>query len=367
MASVFPLAINLVSPIPIAAGVPSFSVFALNGATDALEFAFQPPAGITITHLGFRYGVRTGTPPVYRISLQTLVNGVPNGTVLGGGSPASATFTPPADTTWNSTWQWVALSNSYVTTGIPLAMVIDYSSGTIDGSNTSSFTSVMSQGSVPSGMPYAIQNDATVRTNVAQSAVFGYKTASSVHGLPIEAVTATTFSSNSTPDEYALRFVLPTTLGDTYTIRGIRYRGQPAAAGKTALVQLYDTDGSTVLQNVTIDSDNVRAVAESANEVLFDETTLSVLDCGSVYRIGIQSQETASNWNLRTLDVDSNAELAAFPLGTVAYLSTRADAGSWTDFDNRLPVVELILADLVLPAGGAGGTGISRGRIQLGM
>src|SRR5438105_4685448 len=85
--------------------------FALDQTTDQIEYIFQAAEAITITRLGFRYGTRTGTPPTYQVSLQGVDGtGVPDGTVKGGGSPASATFTPPADATWDATWRWVTLS-----------------------------------------------------------------------------------------------------------------------------------------------------------------------------------------------------------------------------------------------------------------
>src|SRR5262245_6559267 len=105
-----------------------FGTLALNQSTDTMEFIWDSyDNGLVISRLGFRYGTRTGTPPTYRISLQGVDgSGLPDGTIKGGGSPASATFTPPADTSWNSTWQWINLSNTYTTAnrGEKLATVI---------------------------------------------------------------------------------------------------------------------------------------------------------------------------------------------------------------------------------------------------
>lgn len=323
------------------------TVQTLDATTDKAEYVFHPPNGITITHLGFRYGTRTGTPPTYKISLQSVTDGVPTGTILGGGSPASGTFTPPASTAWNSTWQWVALDNAYTTTGAVIAIVIEYATGTVDGSNNGTFSVVMTNGETPTGTPYAIVNNAGSRTNQSNQALFGYKTASATYGFPIEAMTSTAFSSNSTPDEYAAKFKIPSTWFSTYSIRGVRVKWQSGAAGKTLLVQLYDTDGTTVLQNVTVDSDTQRAVGSVGyTEILFDESSLSSLATGSFYRIGFQAQEVTSSWAIPTLDVDSNAELTAFPLGIDCYLNTRTDGGSWTDDSTvnfRVPFMQLLI------------------------
>src|SRR3990167_2686468 len=107
---------RFLDPFPLtsaAGGSISANNQGLTSSGHKLGQCFYPQLIDTITHLGFRYGLRTGTPPTYRVSLQALGGAAkPTGTVLGGGSPASATFTPPADTTWDTTWQWVALTNS---------------------------------------------------------------------------------------------------------------------------------------------------------------------------------------------------------------------------------------------------------------
>ena len=53
------------------------------------------PEADTLTTGCFLYGLRTGTPPTYRAALEAVgTDGTPDGTALGGGSPASVTFTP---------------------------------------------------------------------------------------------------------------------------------------------------------------------------------------------------------------------------------------------------------------------------------
>ncbi len=101
------------APAPVRTAL-SFSNFSLNQNTDQLEFVFQAPEAITITKLGYRYGVRTGTCPTYIHSLQGVgTDGNPDGAVKGGGSPASKTFTPPADTTFNGLFKYNTLDNAY--------------------------------------------------------------------------------------------------------------------------------------------------------------------------------------------------------------------------------------------------------------
>ena len=347
--------------VSTAAANVAFVNHTCDASNDGWACIFQSMEDCTITHVGFRYGVRAGTPPTYIASLQgvTTNTGRPDTTVKGGGSPASVTFTPPADTTWDGTWQWVQLANSYAASrGEYLAIVIAHSSGSVDGSNYSSFTSGMTgQGAVRTHLPYALtQSGGSWSTITASQPIFAYKSSSMVYGNPVQSVTDTLFGSTDTPDEYALCFQLPAAIGASFTVAGVRFLQRPAA-GKTAKVQLYN--GTTVLQTVTIDSDICGSAASYPFDwqVMFDETTLSTLSTATTYRIGIQAQEASGNWMLRTIDVAAANDLLAYPFGTAWYLSTRSDAGAWdADSTTKRPVIELILADITAPtAGGAGG------------
>src|SRR5688572_26797065 len=156
----------------------------LDASNDGVGWVFQANSADAITHLGFRYGARTGTPPTYRISLQspTAAGGLPDGTVLGGGSPASGTFTPPADATWDGTWQWVALTNSYTPSrGQLLVSAIEHSSGTVDGSNFSSFTRQVTGFRMDDGFPYSCILTAGTWAKSTMPC-FGYRTANGRYG-----------------------------------------------------------------------------------------------------------------------------------------------------------------------------------------
>jgi len=326
----------------------------MDQTTDQTEYIFQSPAAIAITKLGFRYGLRTGTPPTFKISLQGVdAAGDPNGTIQGGGSPASATFTPPADATWDGTWRWITLDNSFTTArGAFYAIVVAYDSGTIDGSNNSSFTTDVTSVTTTSGHQrgYAIQNNAGVRARRGNQIVFGYQSAGATYGFPMLASNNVAFGSGSTPDEYALRFLLPAGWGNTFRVVGVRWRGDPPLANDY-VINLYE--GVTVLQSVTIDKDYSTAPAGGTDrnwEYYFDEVTLSILNFGTEYRLGLQSG-LSDSLSVRTLVVSVAGEASAFVGGTNFYLSTRTDAGSWTDVQTERPLMELVLADWTVPAG----------------
>ncbi len=340
-----------------------------NESGDYVAFVFQVPEAVTVTGLGFRYGARTGTPPTYKVTLEGVgTTGLPNGTDVGGGSPTATNFTPPADTTWNSTWRPITLGNSFVATrGQYLAFTIRYSSGTINGTNSSSFATHIGSALADTGraFPYAIQNDASgSATRGTFLLTFSYSSSSKVYGSPVLIVNTTAFNSTTTPDEYALKFSLPSITGGTYKVSGVDVFLITEAATLTVTATLYDTDGTTVLQQVAWDSDVVRAVGTTGEiaTIYFDEATLATLNFGSSYRISITTTATASTLSLISLGATSNAYLSAFPGGINWHLDTRTDSGAWTwdssptTVNLTRPIMGIILDDVSFSGGGSGGS-----------
>jgi hypothetical protein len=183
---------------------------------------------------------------------------------------------------------------------------------------------------------------------------WGYRSASKSFGFLPETNATTSFSSDSTPDEYALRFSLPAASCSTFSVVGMAWNGSTPAAAKTVVLTLYD--GTTALQTVTWDSDVARAAATTNSQMTFyfDEATLSVLTCGTVYRLAMAPQETASNLAVKVFTFDTAGDLGAVT-GTVEwYLSTRTDAGAWTDTTTSLPLIVPLLQDVTEPAGSGG-------------
>lgn len=331
--------------------------FPLDQTTDQLEWIFYAREATTITRVGFRYGSRNLTPPTYIISLQgvDLTTGFPDGTIKGGGSPASLTFTPPADTSIDGLWQWKTLANPYTcAAGELLAIVLGYSSGTVNGTNFSSisYSDSLSLSNGADGIPYVIQNNAGVRAKQSTRALFGYSSATQVYGnVAQSAFTPATFASTSTPDEYAVAFVIPSGWTGTYQIEAIDWRiGTPAAA-RSALVQLYS--GTTVLQTATFDSDVCSNSAGTRySRLTFTDANLTNLIPGQVYRIGLQPAADTGGWAVTGITNPSNADWAGYSMGVNMYLSTRTDGGAWTDDLTTRLHAALILKDISAPSPG---------------
>lgn len=343
-----------------ATGTPAFTNHTVDASNEGVAWCLQAQDAEPITHLGFRYGSRTGTPPSFVIGLESpsATTGFPDGTVLGGGSPASAIFTPPANATWDGTWQWIALDNAYTPTrGQFICPTIRYSSGTIDGSNNSAFTIHMTGvgGANIANFPYPLRNISGTWGFLTQPPVAGVRTATSRYGRVVQS-TYTTRSSGTIGHRLAMEFSLPLGAAASFTVRGIRFTGGiSAASGKNPVLGLWSASG--VLQNVTLDSDVMAANPASATsftEYLFDESTLATLTPGTTYYAGLEVADAVSaGVVLYSLSVASADDMACYPGGATWRLASY-DGSSWTPNTTTRPLMELILGD-VTGGGGSGG------------
>jgi hypothetical protein len=287
-------------------------------------------------------GVKTGTTPNYKISLQGVnSSGNPDGTIKGGGSPASKVFSPSGLSWADGSWNWLTLDNTYVCTqGEDLAIVIAYDSGTIDGSNNASFSG-QNNGSPNWNYPRVIQNDNGTRSSGTVLPYYGYGSASTAYGRPIQNAQAPSLGLNTTPDEIALKFTLPATWGTAFQIAGARilmYNN----AGTAIWMRLYD--GTTVLQDKSFDVDVGRVAAYGWQEIYFDETTLSTLNFGQTYRLAFAPQQSTGHFPGR-IEVASAADMEAWTGGTNFGWSERTDSGAWSDNTLYRPFIELLVRD----------------------
>lgn len=323
------------------------SNFTLNQTTDAAEYIFQAREPITITRVGYRQGTVTGTAPTYVVALQGVDgSGFPDGVTKVNVGDCSVSVTPVSG--GNSTWVWKTLDNSYTCTrGEWLSLVIS-TTGTVDASNNSSFA-ITGVGGVQTGEPFSIQNDNAVRTKQGTTPLFGYASAGTAYGWPLQTSGSSAFNSASTPDEKAVLFNIPTTWWSTYKVYGVAMYGA-FTAGTTCDFVLYDTDGTSVLQNFTADTDQDHNPTASRRRVfIFDETTLSTLNAGSSYRLSIKPSATSAT--IQTFTVGATADMDAYFGGaTVAQGSTRTDAGGWTDSNVTRWGLNPLLSDITAPS-----------------
>jgi hypothetical protein len=331
----------------------TYGTFVLDASTDAIEWVFQAQEAATLTRLGLRL-TSAASSPTYRFSLQGVSGaGRADGTVKGGGAPASATFNPTSLGWAANTWHWVTLDNSYACTrGEWLAAVIEHSTGTIGASNSATFTTDFTNAMADyCGRPYVVRVNVGTGTKQTRLPIFGYGSASAAYGNPLKNFNHVSFAETSTPDEYGLKFTLPAGWGDTFRVRGVEYGGG-FAAGSTALLRLYE--GDTLLQSVTVDGDQDGGTGGNPimSRLLFTDSPLADLSFGTTYRVTLHSTAGATNITLEYLEVDAEADWDAWPMGRDWVLTERSDDAAWsggTDTPTRRPTMALLLDDWAEP------------------
>jgi hypothetical protein len=115
--------------------VESTSSITLDGSGEKLAFRFTAQSSKSVNKVHIYINSITGTSPTYRVGLQGDSSGEPSGTWLGATNQAYQDMTPSA-----SGWITLTLNETAsLTSGTVYHIVVQYQSGTINGSNYSSF------------------------------------------------------------------------------------------------------------------------------------------------------------------------------------------------------------------------------------
>lgn len=359
--------------VPVQWTPPSSSgaatTLALSSANNLWSAIFKPEdITIAIRYLGFTVSATIGTPPTYRASIQTVdASGNPTGTVVGGGTPCSQTFTPPGPTAWNNTHQKVDVGSGNAFTpsaGTLYALVIEYSSGTIDASNM--MTLVAGQGQLGARFGFVHYRTSTdggstwsKQSSGAGIPPFSYAgDTSRTYGIPYATFFTSQFSSNTAAasggDERGGKFTLAPGESGTYEIAGAEFLGRMGAAGGTFDITLYE--GTTVRAYLTIDTDAFQGVADYQVFSFFFDTPY-VASFGTAYILAIKSNNTGQNIAVFGIEVSASADRAAFGFGLNGQWVFREDAGAWDESNTtRVPCIWPIVNDITATGGGGSGT-----------
>lgn len=314
--------------------------FAIETQHEAVAGVLMMPEDATITTVGFVNGTATNaasiTDNTYTISIQGLdASGLPDGTILGGGSPASATFPQSGQaggvTLGSATSHIITLANSIaLQAGTPYAIVIQHT-GATDAVNFTTprygFTSI----GQATRFPYALTKDSTSSTTVWSKATgvgpFGWflRSASRTYGYPGTSFVAAQTLGGTNEDGFS--FTAPSAFGtsNTYALRGIRFQGAANTAAGTWRVNLYANplvNNNLAIQQSTgaIDSDHSCAATAGFYEVYFADDTLVALTPGSVYGIGI-SHSAASGFGFLSILVPDASAKTAYPMGGLTFMT----------------------------------------------
>lgn len=314
-----------------------------------------PEATIAITHVGYRQDTTTLTPASnsYKISLQSLsASGAPSGTVLGGGSPASATFQPSSAN--DGKFVWVQLANAYTWTigDAPLAVVLHQASA--DAVNYISVTSrIGGLDGNRTSFPYSSTRSGTswtaISAGVSCFAIKNGATPTLVHGYPIEAITEVTINSTS---QAGLQFQIPSSIFTTYKARRLCGAFLGGSSSKSIGIKIITAAGTEQASYATtVDTDHQSLNTFSAVDLPFSGS--SDLAGGTDYVAALVPGDGSTNAKILCIDVRNPEDMLAFPGDTAFLYASRASgSGAFSVTNTRRPIMALDLSDVVTGGGG---------------
>lgn len=334
----------------------TFDALSFDQTTDSLELFYEMPESATITQLCLGYNTRSaGDPPVHTVSLQGVntSTGRADGTIKSS-TNATCTLDPPATGAWDGTAQCCTMTSSYAATrGERLAVVLTCAS--CGAGTVGSWMYQQSGNGNAISFPYSVSIDGGSAIKRPRFPIGAIKSASRTYGnLPISN-SLTTYNSDSTPDEKALKFTISSSFCSTVKLRGVIIAGRVPITATTASIKLYDTNGTSVLSTIAVNGDENAAVG-AGNDRKFlrrmfpDSVTLT---CGSSYRIGYLAGNTTSAISLPSYNYSSTNDMADVAFTSDWSYSERTDAGAWTDTTTRQPFMSLIIEDWTAPSGGS--------------
>lgn len=348
----------------VASVVTSPLVFAFADATYKCGGRFEAITINPITHVRLCVPSIAGTPPTYRVSLQALdANGMPTGTVLGGGSPASATFTPASVGV-----KEIALANAYTPTlSQQLAVVVDHSSGTVDFSNYAAILVGVTFGGVPRSNHVSLQyfGSGSFLTGNSMSS-FVVRTASERYGGVLiiaddydPGYFATTRSVSTSGQRVASKFTVPSnwsTLFASLAIRALQMNVFPTA-GQSIKIGLWNAAGAAI---ATVDVDTDSGNANGIDLPVEFASAVNVAP-GDVIYAGVESVSN-STAAIGVLDYATSADRdAARGLihagGTPTGIVSTWNGAAWSDSANDVAIVGFVLNSVTAAAGAAAGGG----------
>jgi hypothetical protein len=153
------------------------------------------------------------------------------------------------------------------------------------------------------------------------------------------------FNEDSTPDERALHFELPMPCKTNGCVVFLDL-DNPVS------IVLYDADGTSALETITLDPDVRCSAAQGLIWVPW--STERTLAKDTAYRISIKPT-SGVNVKYYFLRFDEAVDRAQHGGGVGFQLSTRVGAGEWSETDTEIPAIALSISALDDGVGGGGG------------
>jgi hypothetical protein len=321
---------------------PSFASALLDATGEKAGAVFQAPKTGNIRRVGLRFGtVTTATDTDIRIETVNS-SGQPSGTLWN--SPTNTTLaTIPAASIVSNTWVFSPnlTADAAVTQGDFLAVMVA-PTGTPNLNMSYSATGFQN-------IPYVAAFLNGAWTLVDDTPVFAIEYSDGSYGTipgmyPWTVLASVSFNSGSTPDERGLYFRLPVPT----RCRGVVVIGD---LDSDATVRLYDADGSAVLQSASHVAARRGSTAAGWHYFLWGGT--QPLLANTFYRATLLPG--AGNIAQLEFEVNAAAQLGQIAGGADMHLTTRTDAGAWTQTTNRRPFMMLLLDAFDDGVGGGGG------------
>lgn len=311
-------------------GAASNSSLTLNAASYKAAMIFQAPKTGSITAVIWRANsIATGCTLDVRLeTVDTSANGDPTGTLVGTTTNGAEVLTTGDGNSFRTTTLTLGAS---VTKGDLLAVVIAQPSSGSGSVQVGLFSDQSMQ------FPYCDLYTTSWFKQAAVSMICALQYSDGsieciTGNMPV-LVSTRTFNSSSAIDESGIKITLPFPC----RVVGFWVWGDFDAA---ADVILYDTDGTTTLASASINS-FVRVNANNGIHFLTSSATPDML--AATYRLTVLPT-TTTNITLNELTTPTAAFMDALALGQNCILTTRANAGSWTDTTTGRALVGLLVS-----------------------
>lgn len=332
-----------------AATAPAFTSKLMDASAEGVAAIIEVPKTGTLDKFEWLAGTVTlNANSQIRSSFQdvSLTTGAPDGTVdqfrnTAGSGISTNTWTVPGLITSDGTDTGAKRS---VTRGGFLACVIDYSTFTAgDVLNVQTLSTDDIAALASGGIPYTMQfTGAGPWADQTQQPIVGLKyndgTYAYVGGVtyPIQALNTVLFNSASTPDERGsiIRFPAPVRVGAAWVRIDLD--------GDADLV-LYDSDGITALETVSMDKDVRQGLVGRTRQIRF--ATDRALLANTNYRLVVKPT-SVTDLTIYDFDVNAAALLDGVEGGQTWQYTQRTDAGAWTQTVTKRPWMGVLVTHI---------------------
>lgn len=330
---------------------PAFTAVTLDAASEYCGMVVPAPKAGTIKKVLVNIGsVTTGATLDITIEGVSATTGGPDGTPLTNGTTTLVVTTGDASTQMTATFA----TGPTVTQGQLIAVKIANPSSSAGNLQINVYT-----GSLNSQyFPYSFTGLPTLAKN-RNAPVVGLEYSDGSYAfvpgvLPVSAFVTDLVGTSTDPDEIGMKFAFPMPV----KIRGVWWQAS-AAGASTIDVVLYGSDGSTVLETVNVDTEQVQTTSAGYKRIVFTQEHELAKD--AFYRIALKPN---SSINFGGIQVATVAAMDSFEGGQNFHRTHRTDGGSWTDTTTQRPWMGLAVSGF---DDGSGGSEVGRAIYNIGL